>query len=227
MNVVLLNGRLTRDPELRYTQTNQAVTNFTIAVDRNLSSEKIQEYQNKNLPTADYIRVTVWGKQAENVAQYLFKGSPVLVNGRIQTGSYKNEQNQDVYTTDVVASNIEFLETKQQADARRSAMPQGQANQANGQQGGYNQAPQQNRAYQQGQQYGYNQAPQANYQQQMPQQNQSQQQGGYNQNQAPQQNQNYQQAPVQQQQPAYNQSNDFVQQNDDFVEIEDDGRIPF
>lgn len=226
MNVVVLNGRLTRNPELNYTYSNQSVCNFTIAVDRNLSSEKAQEYANKNLPTADYIRITAWGKTAENVTNYLFKGSPVLVHGRIQTNSYKDENGKDVYTTDVVASNVEFLETRQQADARRNSAPQ-QQNQGGYQQQNYQQQPQQQNNYQQAQ-GGYGQQPQP--------QNYQQNQGGYQQ--PPQQTQgnygqqqNYQQQPqqqnYQQNQGNYGQSGDFVSTNDDFVEIEDDGRIPF
>ena len=95
MNQVILIGRLTRDPELVYTPGNQtAVTRFSIAVDRR-DKEK----------TADFIRITVFGKQAENCDRYLHKGKQVAVNGRIQTGSYKNREGQTVYTTDVIANN--------------------------------------------------------------------------------------------------------------------------
>lgn len=87
MNQVILIGRLTRDPELVYTPGNQtAVTRFSIAVDRR-DKEK----------TADFIRITVFGKQAENCDRYLHKGKQVAVNGRIQTGSYKNREGQTVY----------------------------------------------------------------------------------------------------------------------------------
>lgn len=240
-NLVVLNGRLTRDPELRYTQTQQPVANFTLAVDKDLSSEKRQEYEGKQLDTADYIRVVVWGKQAENVSNYLFKGSPALVNGRIQTGSYQDDTGKTIYTTDVVANRVEFLETKDQAQQRRSQMPQ--QNQQNGQyqqnqqygqqqgnnqyqqqnysqqQGGYNNQAQQGNQQNQGQQGGYNQAPQ-----------QGQQQGGYQQqgqnaNQG--QNQGYAQQNNQPQQQYGNNNNDFVDHSDDFIDIQDDGRIPF
>lgn len=109
MNQVILIGRLTRDPELVYTPGNQtAVTRFSIAVDRR-DKEK----------TADFIRITVFGKQAENCDRYLHKGKQVAVNGRIQTGSYKNKEGQTVYTTDVIANNVEFLGSSQQSTPRQ------------------------------------------------------------------------------------------------------------
>lgn len=110
MNKVMLIGRLTRDPELRYTQANQAVCTFTLAVDKRLSREKREEAEAANRPTADFPRITVWGRQAENASRYLFKGSQCAVEGRIQTGSYQDrETGKTVYTTDVVADNVEFL----------------------------------------------------------------------------------------------------------------------
>ena len=102
MNSVILIGRLTRDPELTYTPNNQtAVTHFSIAVDRPGTQGRDRQ--------ADFIRITVFGKQAENCDRYLSKGRQVAVNGRIQTGSYKNREGQTVYTTDVIANNVEFL----------------------------------------------------------------------------------------------------------------------
>lgn len=109
MNNVVLIGRLTRDPELRYLQTGTAISRFTLAVDRGLSKEKKQEMESKNQPTADFIQITVWGKMAENAANYLAKGRLVAVQGRIQTGSYDKDGTR-VYTTEVVASQVEFLE---------------------------------------------------------------------------------------------------------------------
>lgn len=103
-------GRLTRDPELRYLQTGMATCNFTLAVDRGLSKEKKQEAEAKNQPTADFIRIVVWGKQAENAANFLVKGRLVGVSGRIQTSSYTKDDGTKVYTTDVIGNNIEFLE---------------------------------------------------------------------------------------------------------------------
>lgn len=101
MNNVVLIGRLTRDPEVRYTSSQMAVCHFSIAVDRPRSQNKEQ--------TADFIRITVFGKQAENCGRYLAKGRQVGIQGRIQTGSYKNKDGQTVYTTDVIANSVEFL----------------------------------------------------------------------------------------------------------------------
>ncbi|NMA48560.1 MAG: single-stranded DNA-binding protein [Tissierellia bacterium] len=111
MNNVVLIGRLTRDPELRYIpNSGTAVSTFTLAVDKNLSKDKKAEMESRNQPTADFIRIVVWGKTAENCANYLNKGKLVGVNGRIQTGSYDDKDGKRVYTTEVVANNVEFLE---------------------------------------------------------------------------------------------------------------------
>ena len=111
MNHVVLIGRLVRDPELRHiASTGRAVTNFTLAIDRNLSRDKKAEYQQKGIPTADFIRVNVWGRQAETAAQYLTKGRMVAVEGSITTGSYKTTTGQTRYTTAITANNVEFLE---------------------------------------------------------------------------------------------------------------------
>ena len=99
MNVVVLIGRLTRDPELRYIpETQNAVCTFTLAVDRPMSREK----------QADFIRITVFGRQAENCAKFITKGRQVAVEGRIQTGSYQNKNGDTVYTTDVIANRGKF-----------------------------------------------------------------------------------------------------------------------
>lgn len=111
MNNVILTGRLTRDPELRYIPgSGQAVTKFSLAVDKGLSRDKKQEMESQNKPTADFINIVVWGKQAENAANYLVKGRLVAIQGRLQSGSYEDKDGKRVYTTDVVASNVEFLE---------------------------------------------------------------------------------------------------------------------
>jgi single-strand DNA-binding protein len=108
MNSVILIGRLTADPELRYTPGNQtAVAHFTLAVDR--PPRQGEERQ------ADFIRITVFGRQAETCERYLAKGRQVAVNGRIQTGSYKNKEGQTVYTTDVIANRVEFIGSGQGA----------------------------------------------------------------------------------------------------------------
>ena len=103
MNSVALIGRLTKDPEVRYISENQtAVASFTVAIDR-----PVKAGQEKK---ADFPRVTIFGKQAENCEKYLAKGRLVGVQGRIQTGSYTNKDGVTVYTTDVVADRVEFLE---------------------------------------------------------------------------------------------------------------------
>lgn len=116
MNEVVLIGRLTKDPELRYTQNNTAVCTFTLAVDR----DHRRNDQN-NQPSADFIRITVWGKQAENCASYITKGRQVAISGRIQTGSYQDWDGKTVYTTDVVASRVEFLGSGRGADQQESS----------------------------------------------------------------------------------------------------------
>lgn len=103
MNSVVLIGRLTKDPETRYTSgTQMAVCTFTVAIDR-----IVKQGEEKK---TDYPRVTVFGKQAENCERFLKKGRLVGVQGRLQTGSYQNKDGQMVYTTDVVADRVEFLE---------------------------------------------------------------------------------------------------------------------
>jgi len=107
MNVVLLTGNLVRDPEKSFTNSNMAVTRFTVAVNRFTRKE--------GGDTADFIRVTAFDKQAELVERYLRKGSKVGVEGRIQTGSYEKD-GKKVYTTDVIANRVEFLDSKRDAD---------------------------------------------------------------------------------------------------------------
>lgn len=103
MNSVILIGRLTRDPEVRYTASTQmAVASFTVAIDRPVRAGGEKQ--------TDFPRVTVFGKQAENCEKYLAKGRLVGVQGRLQTGSYQNKDGVTVYTTDVVADRVEFLE---------------------------------------------------------------------------------------------------------------------
>ena len=107
MNRVELIGRLTRDPELRYTGSNIATTRFTLAVNRPFQSQNGEQ-------GTDFINIVVWRKQAENVKKYCSKGSLVAVEGRIQTGSYEKD-GQRVYTTDVVADSVQFLERREGA----------------------------------------------------------------------------------------------------------------
>lgn len=111
MNSATLIGRAARDPELRFVPgSGMAVAKITMAVDKGLSRDKKQEFENQGKPTADFIRVIVWGKQAENLSQYVSKGSLFAVNGSIQTGSYKTTSGETRYTTEVLANRVEFLE---------------------------------------------------------------------------------------------------------------------
>lgn len=103
MNVVMMIGRLTKDPEIRYISESQtAVANFTLAIDRPVK----QGAEKKT----DFPHIIVFGRQAENCEKYLAKGRRVGIQGRIQTGSYQGKNGQTVYTTDVVADRVEFLE---------------------------------------------------------------------------------------------------------------------
>lgn len=111
MNSVVLIGRLVRDPELRVVPaTGTSVVKFTLAIDKELTREKKQEFMDSGKPTADFIRVVVWGKQAEACHNYLSKGKLVAVQGSIQSSSYKAQNGEVRYSTDVIASKVEFLE---------------------------------------------------------------------------------------------------------------------
>lgn len=108
MNYVVLMGRLTQDPELRYSQGEEpiAVASYVLAVDRRGRKEE----QGKQ--TADFLRCITFGRGAEFADKYFQKGQRVLVSGRIQTGSYTNREGQKVYTTDIVVDNQEFADSK-------------------------------------------------------------------------------------------------------------------
>lgn len=106
MNSVVLIGNLTKDPDTSYTPQQIQVTHFTLAVSR--------QRRNGEEQGADFIRVTTFGKQAELCDRYLSKGRKIAIHGRIQTGSYKNRDGITVYTTDVIADNVEFLGQKDQ-----------------------------------------------------------------------------------------------------------------
>ena len=110
MNKVILMGRLTRDPEVRYTQGDNAsaVARFSLAVDRRFKKDGDQ--------TADFINCVAFGKTGEFIEKYGHKGTKFVVEGRIQTGSYTNKDGQKVYTTDVVVEQVEFAESKASAD---------------------------------------------------------------------------------------------------------------
>lgn len=107
MNKVILMGRLTRDPEVRYSQGEQAtaIARYTVAVDRRFRRDGDSQ-------TADFIGCVAFGRQAEFAEKYLRKGTKIALTGRIQTGSYTNRDGQKVYTTDVVVEEQEFAESK-------------------------------------------------------------------------------------------------------------------
>lgn len=110
MNNVVLIGRLTRDPELRYIpNSGTAVSNFSLAIDKQISKQKKQEMESQGKHTADFINIVTFGPVAENCAKYLVKGRLVAVQGRLQSGSYEKDGIKR-YTTEVVANNVEFLE---------------------------------------------------------------------------------------------------------------------
>ena len=123
INRVVLVGRMTRDPELRRTGQGDAVTSFTLAVNRNYTSRDGQEQ-------TDFINCVVWRKPAENVERYCSKGSLVGVEGRIQTRSYDNAQGQKVYVVEVICDSVQFLETKAARERAQSQvqMQQPQSN---------------------------------------------------------------------------------------------------
>lgn len=163
MNKVILMGRLTRDPDVRYSgngsEGGMTIARFTVAVDRRRTGADGQR-------EADFIGCVAFGKQAEFAEKYLHQGSKIALTGRIQTGSYNNKDGQKVYTTDVVAEDMEFAESKAASEQRTGGYaPQGQS---------YNRAPAQSYAprqqapqYQQPAQPQY-QAPQYQPQQQAP-----------------------------------------------------------
>lgn len=108
MNKVILMGRLTRDPDVRYTQGQEpmCIARYTLAVDRRVSKKS------KDEQPADFISCVAFGKAGEFIEKYVHKGTKICVAGRIQTGSYTNREGQKVYTTDVVAEDQEFAESK-------------------------------------------------------------------------------------------------------------------
>ncbi len=121
MNKVLLTGRLVRDLELRHTQGGTANVSFSLAVDKNLSRQKREEFEAQNRPTADFPRVVVWGQMAENLTRYCGKGSQIAVVGRIETGSYEDKDGKTIYTTDVIAEAVEFLSKSSQSESKSNS----------------------------------------------------------------------------------------------------------
>lgn len=113
INNVVLVGRLVRDPELRYTPSNQAVATFSLAVNRNFKSQNGER-------EADFINCVIWRQQAENLANWAKKGALIAITGRIQTRSYENQQGQRVFVTEVVADNFQLLESRKDREAGQS-----------------------------------------------------------------------------------------------------------
>ncbi len=105
MNKAFLIGRLTRDPELRYSSSNAAIVNFSIAIDR-------QYTNNQGQRETDFINIVAFQKQAENIKKYVGKGSLVAVDGRIQTRNYEDKDGKRVYVTEVVADRVQFLDSR-------------------------------------------------------------------------------------------------------------------
>lgn len=110
LNRSILIGRLTKDPEMRYTPAGVAVTQFTLAVDRSVTQGKEKE--------ADFINIVTWRQLAETCANYLKKGRLTAVEGRIQVRNYENNEGKKVYVTEVVADNVRFLESNKDGSQR-------------------------------------------------------------------------------------------------------------
>lgn len=113
LNSTCLVGRLTKDPELRYTPSNQAVATFSLAVNRDFKNQNGER-------DADFINCVIWRQQAENLANWAKKGALIGITGRIQTRNYENQQGQRVYVTEVVADGFILLEFKKDREAGQS-----------------------------------------------------------------------------------------------------------
>ncbi|OLQ23564.1 single-stranded DNA-binding protein [Listeria seeligeri] len=122
MNRVVLVGRLTKDPDLRYTPAGAAVATFTLAVNRPFKNGQGEQ-------EADFINCVVWRKPAENVANFLKKGSMAGVDGRVQTRNYEGNDGKRVYVTEIVAESVQFLEPK--LNAVEGSTPNNNQNEAN------------------------------------------------------------------------------------------------
>lgn len=107
MNKTFLIGRLTKAPELRYTESNKAIANFTVAIDRQYTNSQGEK-------ETDFINIVTFQKQAENVKKYVTKGSQVAIDGRIQTRNYEDKDGKRVYVTEVIADRMQFLDTKKE-----------------------------------------------------------------------------------------------------------------
>ena len=117
INNVTLVGRLTKDVELKYTPANQAVAQFTLAVNRTFKNANGER-------ESDFINCVIWRKPAENFANFAQKGALIGITGRIQTRNYENQQGQRVYITEVIAENFQMLESRSQQQGQQQAQPQ-------------------------------------------------------------------------------------------------------
>jgi len=124
INNVTLVGRLTKDPDLRYTANGTGVATFTLAINRNFTNQAGER-------EADFVQCVIWRKPAETLANYARKGTLLGVTGRIQTRSYDNQQGQRVYVTEVVAENFQLLESKATSEQRQSTQANQPTQQAN------------------------------------------------------------------------------------------------
>ena len=113
-------GRLTKDVDLKYTQTGTAIGRFTLAINRPFKDKKTGEYQ------ADFINCVAFGKTSETLATYVKKGNQLAIEGRIQTGSYENQEGKRVYTTDVVVNGFTFVEQAKQQQTQQTYQPSNQ-----------------------------------------------------------------------------------------------------
>ncbi|TFB21118.1 single-stranded DNA-binding protein [Filobacillus milosensis] len=139
LNRVVLVGRLTKDPDLRYTPNGVAVANFTVAVNRPFSNQQGNR-------EADFINCVIWRRQAENLANYMSKGSMIGVDGRIQTRNFEGQDGKRVFMTEVVAESVQFLESKGSSQGGQNAQRSMDSNTSNNQgpnnqnQGGFQQS---------------------------------------------------------------------------------------
>ena len=123
INRTILTGRLTKDPDVKATQSGVSVANFTLAVNRTFTNKQGER-------EADFINCVAFRKQAENIGQYLNKGALVGVDGRIQTRTYQNDEGRTIYITEVICDNVQFLESKnQQSQQNQNQQNQNQQNQ--------------------------------------------------------------------------------------------------
>lgn len=124
INNVVLVGRTTKDPELRYTSSGQAVANFTLAVNRTFTNQNGER-------EADFINCVIWRKAAENLANMVGKGAQIGVTGRIQTRNYENKEGQRVFVVEVVAENFQMLESRNKQNGQNNANTGASNNNAN------------------------------------------------------------------------------------------------